>query len=62
MTSEMNDGKLQNRTNLNDDVKRDNINNDDQIKIVALIISVVAVILTIICCVYHIRSYNEENS
>lgn len=61
MTSEMNDGKLQNRTNLNDDVKRDNINNDDQIKIVALIMSVVAIILTLICAVYLLRSNNEEN-
>ena len=61
MNSEMNDGKLQNRTNLNDDVKRDNINNDDQIKIVALIISVVAIILTLICAVYLLRSNNEEN-
>ena len=61
MNSEMNDGKLQNRTNLNDDVKQDNINNDDQIKIVALIISVVAIILTLICAVYLLRSNNEEN-
>ena len=43
-------------------MKRVDINKDENVTIVVLIISIVAIILTVICAASYIRSGNEEDT